>query len=383
MNISRTSTNSFNLRPSFGSEASFSSINDEVTFGDNHSQRMTKGINALTMSLNLSFQGLTNDESNDAISFLQSQFDYEAQNYSNEGRFTNKRVGVFDYQPFYPYKQHKFMCSDFTHNKTSFNNNNVSARFLCVGSSILDSVEASLGHNETISSKLTFPTSLPSSNSNQSTIISNSDNFCSLNDNNFIYNSIDYRVAKVQSSVSIQEDQQISINLKAPFGFPDGVSTSQHTNLRHSIYIDDPNDCSFYPYAPKHKGSTIPYRCFDFRPNQSISIQNSPKFRDANLTDFYKKFNKYGFNPNLTNLQLSFNGRSDLEAKRILLFLESHLGYKKFCFHAQSGYGGHVQPNSSPSKSKLSYFYCPQWSHSFTYLNNHSISATFIECLPN
>lgn len=383
MNIKRTAQNSLDLISSFGTQASFSSINDQITMGDNYSQIMIKGINALTMSLGVQFQNLTNDEAENAVSFLQSQFDYEAQNYSNEGKFTNKRIEPFDFQPPFPYKKQKVICTSFTHEKQAFNINSISATFLCIGSSILDSVEASLGHNPNISAQLNFVGPLSASNSSQSAVISSSDNFCSLNDNNVIYNAIDYRVAEVQSFANIQNGGAAAVNLKAPFGFPDGFTTSQHTNLRHSIYINDPNDCSFYPYPSKYKGSTIPFRCFNFRPSNFVPIQNSPKYKDSNITDFYKKFNKYGFNANLTSLQVAFSGRSNIEAKRILLFLESHLGYKKFCFHPQGQYGGNIESNSPPNKRNLSFFYCPEWSHTTAYLNNHSITATFIECLPD
>jgi phage-related protein len=381
MNIKRTSQSSFNLAPNFGMQASFSSINDQITMGDNYSQIMIKGINALTMSVALQFQNLTDTDCHNAISFLQSQFDYEAQIYSNEGKFTNKRVEPFDFTPPLPYKPQKFICTNFTHEKQAFNINSISATFLCVGSSILDSVEASLDHNPNISSQLNFATPLSSSNSTQSAIISTSDNSCFLNDNNSIYNAIDYRTAKVQSLTSIQEGGSATVDLKAPFGFPNSLTTSQHTNLRHSIYIHEPNDCSFYPYASKRNGSTIPYRCFDFRASNILPIQNAPKYKDANITDFYRKFNKYGFNANLNNLQVTFSSRSDLEAKRILLFLESHLGYKKFCFHPQGKYGGSKDSNSAPDTSNLSFFYCPEWNHTITYLNNHNITATFVECL--
>ena len=289
MNIKRTAQNSLDLISSFGTQASFSSINDQITMGDNYSQIMIKGINALTMSLGVQFQNLTNDEAENAVSFLQSQFDYEAQNYSNEGKFTNKRIEPFDFQPPFPYKKQKVICTNFTHEKQAFNINSISATFLCIGSSILDSVEASLGHNPNISAQLNFVGPLSASNSSQSAVISSSDNFCSLNDNNVIYNAIDYRVAEVQSFANIQNGGAAAVNLKAPFGFPNGFTTSQHTNLRHSIYINEPNDCSFYPYASKYKGSTIPFRCFNFRPSNFVPIQNSPKYKDSNITDFYKK----------------------------------------------------------------------------------------------
>jgi phage-related protein len=384
MNIERTNSTSISSLTSFGSSAAFSSIAYENTFGDSHHQRLLKGINGLTMTFSAKFENLTDLESSNIISFLQKQFDYEAQSYSNEGRFTNKRIVPFEYQPCFPYKSNRFTCLDFTHDKTSFNVSSITANMMCVGGSILQNTESSAGHNLNTDCNLSSAV-IAASNSEQTINFSASDNYCTLNPNNVLYNSDDYRTAKVDFPVNIQENASSSVKLKSEFGFPAGSYSSQHTDLRNSIYLHNPNDCSYYPNKPKYNGGEIDFRMFDFRPSGSVSIQNSPKYRSSSLTDFYKVFNKYGFNPNLTNLQLAFDGRSDIEAKKILFFLESHLGYKKFCFHPQKDYGGNLQSsaNTPPSKSGLSFFYCPEWNHTFNYLNNHSISTTFIECLSN
>lgn len=380
MNIKRTNSNSLNLLANFGAQASFSSVNDKITFGDNYSQTMIKGINALTMTLNVSFTNLTEDESHNAISFLQSRFDYEVQNYSTDGYFTNKRVEPINFQPPFPYKNNQFICGQFSHQQQSFDVNTISATLTCAAPSILDSVESSVGHNPNINCDIST-NAIDASSGNQSVEISPSDNNCVLKKGNIIYSESDYRTLQVQQSSSISESDTQSISVKAPFGFPAGSVTSQHSNLRHSIFIDEPNDCSFYPHPPKHINGNLNARIFDFRASKSLSISNTPKVKQSGIIDYYNKFNKYGFNANLNNLQLEFNGRSDLEAKRILLFLESHLGYKKFCFHAQSKYRGTQESDSPPAKGGLSFFYCPEWTHTYNYINNHSISATFIECL--
>ena len=108
---------------------------------------------------------------------------------------------------------------------------------------------------------------------------------------------------------------------------------------------------------------------FDFRPTKTSSLSYSPKYKQSTVTDYYVKYNKYGLNEDFLTLSLNFDARSDLEAKRILLFLESHLGYKKFGFHFQKDYS-----------EKIHYFYCPEWEHTFVYRDNHSIQAKFIEC---
>ena len=301
----------YNLLPGFGSSASFSSLSESITFGDNRSQRMLKGINGLQMTLNLNYNNIKDDETNDLIGFLQSQFYYDPQNYSNNGSFTNKRIEPFDYQPFYPYKLNKFTCLSYNHNKSYYNNNSISATFQSVSNSILSSVEPGVEFNSDISSEFDFVS--PGSIENNSTSLS-----ISLNDKNYIYDPNNYISKKVSSTLqTINAGGSSNISINHGFFNESFFSTAktQHTNMRNSIYIDSPNDCSYYPYAPKHNNSTLNCRMFDFRPNNQISINNTPKYKSSNASDVYKKFNKYGFNANLSNLSLTFDTRSDIEAK--------------------------------------------------------------------
>ncbi|MBP02794.1 MAG: hypothetical protein CMM25_08305 [Rhodospirillaceae bacterium] len=380
MNIHRTSASTLSHRPSFGCSASFTSTANDAGFGDNFSQRMLKGINSLQMNLSLNFNELTDDESRDLISFLESQFDYEPQAYSSDGSFSNKRITPFNYQPFYPYKNNKFSCLSFNHSKENYNSSNVSATLTCVAPSILSNVESSAGHNSNIDCDITT-TSLSASKSDQSIQLTASDNDCVLLSGNTLYSDSDYRKAKLKESKSIFETLSSAVNVNASFGFPSGPISSQHSSLRHSIYIDNPNECSYYPHLPKYKDGNLSVRMFDFRPSNTSSIDSAPKYKAATHVEHYQKLNKYGFNPNLSKLSLTFDARSDLEAKRILFFLESHLGYKKFGFHFSKDYQGNINPNSPPSKSKVGFFYCPEWNHQFIYMDNHTITATFIECV--
>lgn len=374
MDIRNTNSKTINISPTFGGRASFSSLSDSTNYGDSHSQRMLKGINAINMSLSLNFQELTNVESQNLISFLQSHVKYKLQNYINNGSFDNKRIEPFTYQPFFPYKGNDFYCLSFTHEKTYYNVNNISAELECVVPSILESVESSAGHNSNIDSLI---------NATLNASSSCKDNAVVLNPNDKIYHSGDYSVATIDSTYNPSVGSSQTLSATADFPFGSGRISSNQTALRNSIFINNPNDCFFYPYNPIHQDGNLETRMFDFRPSESMSLQYSPAYRRSTVSEMYKKFNLYGFNPNLSNLKLNFDGRSDKEAKSILLFLESHLGYKKFGFHSLKEYGGNDSDasNSTPHRKTLSFFYCPEWTHTFNYKNNHSISATFIECM--
>lgn len=376
MDIRHIDHNQLNMLPMFGASASFSSLYESITMGDNHSQRFIKGINGLSMNLKMAFTELNDIEAQQLISFLQSKLYYEPQAYDSKGHFSNKRIETFLYQPFLPYKQNRFICLSFEHNKQHLNCNNVTANFLAVAPSILNSVESGAGHNSTIDSTLTLQ--------NNRTNFSVSDNNVNLPKGSIIYHPNSYIYGVVQEDFTCNKDNSQDINFSSNQEFSDGEEfSSNQTPLRNSIYIDNPNDCFYYPYEPSTSSQNLKHRMFDFRPSSQTAITHSPKHKKSTVTDHYIKYNKYGFNANLSNLSVSFSGRSDLEAKRILLFLESHLGYKMFGFHFQKDYSNALgENNRSPHRKKLSYFYCPEWNHEFIYKDNHTINATFIECLP-
>lgn len=374
MDIKNTDSTSIEVSPSFGATASFTSLSESMTYGDNHSQRSLRGINSLKMSLNLTFNELTEIENQKLISFLQSHFYYELQNYNTAGYFDNKRLTPFSYQPFFPYKEAMFQCVEFNQNRNYYNANTVQAKLEAIAPSILNSVESGPNHNPIIDGTIDLV---------EDGVSSVRGNDLNLPAGSIIYHSGDYRNAAINSDFDVAKDNSQALNISAPFGFPNSTISSNQTPLRNSIYINDPNDCFYYPYTPIHEDGNLSVRMFDFRPSESVSLSNSPKYRRSTVDDMYVKFNKYGFNPNLMNLNLSFNGRSNLEAKRILLFLEAHLGYKKFGFHLLRDYVGSNSDtiHTSPHRKSMSFYYCPEWTHTFTYKDNHNISATFIECI--
>ena len=140
---------------------------------------------------------------------------------------------------------------------------------------------------------------------------------------------------------------------------------------RSSIYIEDPDEITSFQF--------LKVRSFDFKPSQAFSIEHSPKHLQTEFTKVYKKYTKKSINQNLSTINVSFTQRSDNEAKEILLFLEAHLGYKKFRFQMPRPYGKDLDHQTTGSTPSASIFYCPSWSHSNTYKNNNSITATFIE----
>jgi hypothetical protein len=81
----------------------------------------------------------------------------------------------------------------------------------------------------------------------------------------------------------------------------------------------------------------------------------------------------------MVQVNIVFGQRTDREAKEILQFLESHLGYKKFRFQLPRPYSKDTDHYTTGSTPTSSTFYCPSWKHTVVYKNNNTISATFIE----
>jgi phage-related protein len=382
MDIQESNSYPFDILPALGATASFTSKIDQTKYGHNHSQRMPTGINALSMNLNLNFNSLTDKQAKTLVSFLQKPFYYEPQNWNSDGSFDNVRVLPFMYDPFYPYKRAPFYCPAFKHEKQYFNVNNVSAKFEFAHPSILSNVESNVEYNEKIASKIDI------SKLGTSAFLTNRDGaMLSLKTSQTIFKPDTYFHYLINSStpINVPKNGQGLIDLKT---FASSSTTMTDVIIwssinRSSMFLENPQECSYYTGKPMHEDGNLNIRMFDFRPSSSIEITHTPKYLETTASDTYRKYIKYGLNPNLLNLRLNFQGLSDKEVKNALFFLESHLGYKKFGFHLQKDY--HIKPDSNssrtPNRKPYSTFYCPEWSHTFVYKDNHNISALFVECL--
>lgn len=107
---------------------------------------------------------------------------------------------------------------------------------------------------------------------------------------------------------------------------------------------------------------------FFFTPSMSNSISLKADSYRNELDKFYF-LQKDGENPNLLELELSFDNRSDKEAKALLHYLESKNGIDIFEFDGV--------PNFTGSRN----FYCPEWSHTYNYKDNNTVTARFVETL--
>jgi phage-related protein len=398
MKIKKTNSTSINLLPAFGATASFNSSFHNFIYGDNYTQRSPKGINSLSMMLDLKFDNLTDIESEDLLSFLQEQFEYEPQQYDNAGHFTNKRVEPFDYLPFYPYKQNKFTCSNYSHNKVFNDCNEVSVQMEAIANSTLASVEPSAVNQIRSLSGLIGGIN---QNTEVYSHVYDSDGqqinvSLDLKKGSVLYCPSAYSTAYLNSDFGgVYNGDEANLDATSYNGFPTDsdlpISTNK-TSIRNSIYIDSPIECDFrleHAYTRSFNQMSFlndqEVLSFDFRPTSVVQVNNNPKHKKSSVDPTYFKLNKYGHNANLNLLDLTFSARSNKEAKRILLFLESHLGYRRFLFSFQKNYNNipsyFASGTISSPNEEFSLFFCPSWSHTFVYHDNHTITAKFVECL--
>ena len=105
---------------------------------------------------------------------------------------------------------------------------------------------------------------------------------------------------------------------------------------------------------------------FYFQPDNAQQLQFNSNSYKNDLGNFYLYQND-GINSNSFDFSLTFNNRSDKQAKAILHFLENHNGIDLFDYDMYTFFTG--------TRS----FYCPEWSHTYNFLDNNSITARFIE----
>lgn len=105
---------------------------------------------------------------------------------------------------------------------------------------------------------------------------------------------------------------------------------------------------------------------FYFSPDLVESLNFESLMYKNDLGNFYLN-QSVGLNPNFLDFQLIFNNRSDKEAKAILHFFENHNGLDLFEYDMFPPYTG------------TRAFFCPEWSHTYNFSDNHTIKARIIE----
>ena len=108
-------------------------------------------------------------------------------------------------------------------------------------------------------------------------------------------------------------------------------------------------------------------KTFYFKPDLDFAIPLKPRFLKNEYEMTSVAFEQDGINKNILDLSLSFTNRSDKEAFAVLKFLDDRCGFKLFEFTLPEPY------------NKQLTFYCPEWSHTYKFKDNHDINVKFLE----
>lgn len=198
-----------------------------------------------------------------------------------------------------------------------------------------------------------------------------------------------YYLKTIDNKLENVDFNNITLSLESPFtsitSWKEKLIPFSNTNLyldtltyeKHDYVFpfraSNSSDGFFYYTGTESSKNISPYSTsnnwtqkFYFSPDlvQSITF-DSIKYKN-DMSSFYL-YQSDGINPSIFNFDIQFNNRSDKEAKAILHFLENHNGVDLFQYDMFTPYTG--------TRS----FYCPQWSHTINFKDNHSIQAKFIE----
>lgn len=159
-----------------------------------------------------------------------------------------------------------------------------------------------------------------------------------------------------------------------PYGNSDYDKNVEYSKNDYVFLNNQSSSAGFYYYtgdestkgANPIESNAVWTQKFYFQPDNAQQLSFNSNSYKNDLGNFYLYQND-GINPNFFDFSLTFNNRSDKEAKAILHFLENHNGIDLFDYDMHTFFTG--------TRS----FYCPEWSHTYNFLDNNSISARFIE----
>lgn len=108
-------------------------------------------------------------------------------------------------------------------------------------------------------------------------------------------------------------------------------------------------------------------RDFYFKSDIDYSVGSTTRLITNDFKNSTREFETDGINSNNPTLEFSFSKRTLQEARAILKYLDDKAGYKVFNFTTPQPYNKTIK------------VYCPEWSHSYSFYNNHTINVKFIE----
>lgn len=318
------SSDSFFFDADYGSSVKFSCTNNKKEYGDGYYTCQPKGINSLRAVFDLQFKNRSNKEANAIIHFVESHLGQYDKDRPSPNLKYNQGIEGFRWSggsAFYPYisvdnTSKKFYCLEYNHSLNFENSNDISLKLINYDTSLLNKSE------------------------------------CLYVSGGEAYNA---NVYYEKNDIVLFEGNHKYYYCTADEPIISVAPASERSDWsRDGGYFKDEN---------KERWS----RKFLWKPSIGMKIDQRPRMKYANAGNDYVQVYRDGDNEKLLSLNLSFNNRSDEEARAILHFLEHHHGSIPFEFAPPAPY------------EKARNFICQNWEHVYNYKGNHSIQAKFEE----
>lgn len=325
----------------YGSEVEFKANNIVQEYGNGYYKIYPKNINSLEVKFNLKFEARDNQESNAIIHFLENQAVKNIKNDPSENVLSYSQ-GIEGFQwdgasTFFPYdstktQTKKFYCENFSRTLTFENSNDISLSLTNYSSS----------------------------------------NIRLRGEGGYIRNAEEYEEGKTYEYGDVVYHAESSRYYYYINSEPSDLDpVRKRDNNSRGLAVGGVT----YAGSSNNEWIDVNKQCwsrdFHWRPSLGINVQQSPRFNKIAIGNGYTQLYGDGINESLLKLDLSFNNRNDVDCFGILHFLEQHIGYIPFKFDPPAPYD-----KESP---KSRWFICQEWKHVYSYKNNHSISAKFIE----
>lgn len=301
---------------SYGSSASFSSNLSSLEMGDGYRSNVAKNINTLQTKFQINYNGLTDEQAKCLLAYFENS--PETKNKSLYEGFKGIDINLFN-----PYKNSAELYFKTASHKTPYNNIN----------------------NITIEAESLYDSSL------------------------------DYRGMLVQLDnfyIRTYNDEVYEIEYNDVFYYPSTAYNKRgyyfYTGTGYSQFNVDPTGPLIIPpeNSPTGVDSWFTNK-FYFKGDIDYDINSSVRLAVNDLKNSTIEYEKDGINYNMLEFNVAFNKRSNSETRALLKFLDDKAGFKIFEYTLPQPY------------NKTINVFCPEWSHTYNFLNNNDITIKLIE----
>lgn len=298
------------FKMTYGCSANFTAALSNLDMGDGYQTNVAKNLNTLNTNFNLSYNGLTDIQAKALIAFFENT--PEAPKRSIYEGFKGVNINLFT-----PYKKNaELYFKDINHNSPYNNLNNIQ-----------------------INAESLFDSSI-----NYKGMLIELDEINIRTYTNVIdqlkYNDVFYYESNsfANRGYYFYTGENFA-NTETEIYFPTTVAPENSPTGNNSWFTKD----------------------FYFKGDIDYGIDSKIRLKVNDAKNSTVEYDKDGINYNLLEFNVSFNNRSNSEARAILKFLDDKAGFKTFKYILPQPY------------NKRIIVYCPEWSHTYKFYDNNDI----------